>query len=181
MTPTRKNSKALWSGMSAAARVYVLFIVFCGFGVLWTSLRHWQTQDPVRFAAYLVLASLASALKVRLPGITGTMSVYFLFLLMAMPKLWLPQLLVIGLSATIVQAYWKAKNPPTAVQLWFNAAANSIAIASAFLVFRFPHAEALGVGIPIRLVMAAIVLFAANTAPVAVVVALTDNKGALRI
>jgi len=181
MTATRKNSRALWSGMSDWARLYVIFIVFCGFGVLWTSLRHWQTNDPKLFAVYLGFACIASILKVRLPGITGTMSVYFFFLLMGMPKLALPQLLIIGLAATIIQAYWKAKNPPTAVQLWFNAGANSIAIASAFLVFRSPMAAAIGLGVPVRLALAAIVLFAANTAPVAVVIALTDGKSAMRV
>jgi hypothetical protein len=38
------------------------------------------SRDPLKFLCYLVIALVASRLKVNLPGITGTMSVNFLFL-----------------------------------------------------------------------------------------------------
>lgn len=46
------------------------------------ALWHWQSVNLPRFACYLLIAVLASSLKIRLPGIDGTMSVNFLFILL---------------------------------------------------------------------------------------------------
>ena len=68
--------------------------------VLGYSLAHWQSQDLMRFACYLAVALLASGLKVQLPGIDGTMSVNFFFILLGVLELSLPETLVIGCTAT---------------------------------------------------------------------------------
>ena len=54
----------------------------------------------MRFFCYLAVAVLASGLKVQLPGIDGTMSVNFLFILLGVLELSLPETLVIGCTAT---------------------------------------------------------------------------------
>ena len=47
----------------------------------------------MKFACYLVAALLASSLKVSLPGIEGTLSVNFLFTLLGILELSLPETL----------------------------------------------------------------------------------------
>ena len=42
----------------------------------------WHSSDPVKFVCYLIVALLVSPLKVSLPGITGTLTVNFLFTLL---------------------------------------------------------------------------------------------------
>ena len=55
--------------------------------VLTYSVLHGRSENPLKFLCYLVIALAASRLKVNLPGITGTMSVNFLFLLLGVLEL----------------------------------------------------------------------------------------------
>ena len=82
------------------AKAFVGITVSLGIVVLGYSLWHWQSQDLMRFACYAAVAILASGLKVQLPGIDGTMSVNFLFILLGVLELSLPETLVIGCTAT---------------------------------------------------------------------------------
>jgi hypothetical protein len=64
-----------------------------GTAVVTRAAFHWQSDDWVPFVCYLVIAAIASGLKVQLPGIDGNMSVSFLFILIGIsnyrfPKLW---------------------------------------------------------------------------------------------
>src|SRR5215472_5986698 len=77
------GAKAFVAGMGAAAMVCVAF-----------ALTHWHSSDPVKFACYLAVALLASSLKIKLPGINGTMSVNFLFILLGVLELSFAQTLM---------------------------------------------------------------------------------------
>src|SRR2546430_6221685 len=50
-----------------------------------------QWTEPSRYLCYLALALLASGMKVNLPGVHGTMSVIFLFILIGVRELTLAQ------------------------------------------------------------------------------------------
>ena len=110
--------------MSLTAKAYISSIIALGALVLWHGLFPWNPQDPVRFLWYLALAVPASCLKVRLPGVTGTMSVLFLFLLAGIVELGLPETLVIAATCTLVQCFWHAKARPRIVQVLFGVAAS---------------------------------------------------------
>jgi hypothetical protein len=71
-----------WREIGAVPRVFIIVVVLCGTSVLTFSVLHGRSQNPLKFFCYLVVALAASRLKVNLPGITGTMSVNFLFLLL---------------------------------------------------------------------------------------------------
>ena len=88
--------------------------------VLCSALWHWQSADLARFACYVLVAILASGLKVQLPGIDGTMSVNFLFILLGVMELSLPETMVIGCTATLVQSVWHARNRLDPVKVIFN-------------------------------------------------------------
>jgi len=77
--------------MSFQTKAYLFIIICTGFASLAAYLPAIGTADPFRFAAYLVLAMLASCMKVSLPGITGTVSVLFVFLLIGITDLSLPE------------------------------------------------------------------------------------------
>lgn len=90
--------------MSTRTKLFVGITVSLGMVVLCSALWHWQSADLTRFACYLAVAVLASSLKVQLPGIDGTMSVNFLFILLGVMELSLPETLVIGCMATLIQS-----------------------------------------------------------------------------
>ena len=90
--------------MSTGTKLFVGITVSLGMAVLCSALWHWQSVDLARFACYLGVAVLASSLKVQLPGIDGTMSVNFLFILLGVMELTLPETLVIGCTALSCRA-----------------------------------------------------------------------------
>src|ERR1022692_4369523 len=105
---------------SIGARVFIAGMALAGAICFALAFAHWQSNDPVKFVCYLIAALLASSLKVSLPGIEGTLSVNFLFTLLGILELSLPETLVIGLASTLAQFYWKPARRVKLVQLVFN-------------------------------------------------------------
>jgi len=88
------------------------------------------------FICYFALALLTSAWKVRLPGITGTISVNFLFVLVATALFSFSETVILASAASIVQSFWKARRPKM-LQVAFNVA--TLAISSG-IAYRAAHA-----------------------------------------
>jgi len=162
------------ASMPIRARIYITLIVLIGLLTLCGGMVPWQSSNLIRFALYLGIAVIGSGLKVTLPGIKGSMSFYFLFVLISVVQLSLPETLVIVGAAVTWQGYWHAK--PTPVQVVFNMASNFVAANLAYLTFHNGAWETVRIGAPIRLAAAAIVFFCANTLLVAAVIALTERK-----
>ena len=108
--------------LSLQTKAFVGITASFGVVVLVWSLLHWQSHDPMRFVCYLMVAVLASGLKVQLPGIDGTMSVNFLFILLGVLELSLPETLVLGCTASLVQSIWQARKRLDPVKVLFNVA-----------------------------------------------------------
>src|SRR5450432_1240255 len=105
---------------SMATRVFIAAMATVGCVCLIFTATHWQSGDPVKFACYLIAALLASSLKVTLPGIEGTLSANFLFTLIGILEMTLPETLLIGIASTLAQFYWKPVRRLKLVQLVFN-------------------------------------------------------------
>src|SRR5580698_6903234 len=173
--------KPATDGLSLQTKAFVGVASFCGLVTLGYALGHWQSHDPARFLCYLAVAILASGLKVQLPGIDGTMSVNFLFILLGVMELSLPETLVIGCTATLVQSVWHARNRLDPVKVLFNVF-GMMTNASALCYVSYHWLEPrVGPNKPILLMMAALVFFLANTLPVSVVIALTENRSGRKV
>ncbi|MFZ0760552.1 MAG: HD domain-containing phosphohydrolase [Candidatus Sulfotelmatobacter sp.] len=167
--------------MSTRTKLFIGVTVSLGMVVLCSALWHWQSTDPTRFVCYLAVAILASSLKVQLPGIDGTMSVNFLFILLGAMELSLPETMVIGCAATLVQSVWHARNRLDPVKVLFNVF-GMMANASALCYVSYHWLDARVVADkPILLMVAALVFFLANTLPISVVIALTENKSSGKV
>ena len=175
--PDRKPAERL----STLTKTFLGVTIAFGLLTLAYALFHWQSQDLRRFVCYLAVAVLASGLKVQLPGIDGTMSVNFLFILMGVMELTLPETIAIGCTATLVQSVWQARKRLDPVKVLFNVAgmmANACAltfIGYHWLTARFASSK------PILLMVAALIFFFANTVPISVVISLTEGKAARKV
>jgi len=166
--------------MSVKARLFIATMVTLGVWALTYSLSHWQCADPARFICYLLVAVLASGLKVQLPGIDGTMSVNFLFILLGLLELSLPETMLLGCTATLVQCVFGIRQKPVPVKVLFNVfgmMANAIAVSS----FAYHRLKLLGGGTLLLLVVTSLVFFLANTILVAVIISLTEGKPARKV
>ncbi len=173
--------KAEIQGLSAQTKMFVGVMASMGAVSLAFALWHWQSADLARFACYLAVAILASGLKVQLPGIDGTMSVNFLFILLGVMEMSLAETLVIGCTASLVQSVWHARNRLDPVKVVFNVV-GMMATASSLTYLTYQWlATKYGISKPILLMLAALVFFLANTLPISVVIALTENKSSRKV
>jgi hypothetical protein len=167
--------------MSIRARLFIGATAALGVWALAHALWHWQSVDLTRFICYLLIAVLASSLKIQLPGLDGTMSVNFLFILLSVLELNLPETLVIGCTATLAQCLFGTRQKLVPIKIVFNVfgmMANAIVL-SYFAYHDFQ--PALGAGTLPLLVVTALVFFLANTVPVAVIISVTEGKPAHKV
>jgi putative nucleotidyltransferase with HDIG domain len=167
--------------MSKRATFFIITTATVGMLVLAHSIWYWQSSDLTRFVCYLLIATLASGLKIQLPGIDGTMSVNFLFILLGVLEMSMSETLVIGCTASLAQCIWWARSKPDPAKLAFNVLsmmANAIAIS----YFAFHHLErVLGGSTPLLLVITALIFFLANTLPVSIIISLTEGKSPRKV
>jgi diguanylate cyclase (GGDEF)-like protein/putative nucleotidyltransferase with HDIG domain len=167
--------------MPIRAKVFIALTAAAGAVVLATALLRWQSNDLLKFACYLLIATVAATLKVRLPGIEGTMSVHFLFVLLGVMELSLPETLVIGCASALVQSLWRPKQRPEPIKVIFNVLSMTAnAINLTYLAYH-GLAGPLKHGMALLLVVSACAYFLSNTFPVAVVIALTGKLSLRKI
>src|SRR6202166_1252252 len=167
--------------MSGRARLFIAATGAVGIWSLVHALWYWQSADLTRFVCYLLVAVLASSLKIQLPGIDGTMSVNFLFILLSVLELSLPETLVLGCTATLAQCLFGTQQKRVPIKIVFNVLrirGNAIAIS-----YYAYHAlqKIAGAGTLLLLVITALIFFVANTVPVAIVISLTEGKPAHKV
>ncbi len=135
----------------------------------------WTCHDPALFLFLLAAALLSGSLKVSMPGIQGTMSVSYVFILMGLANLSLGELLVLAVGATSFQVFRHAKTRPTLVRVLFNLAAIANSAAAAHLAWRLPaiHADLPEAA---ALAIASCVYFFVNTLSVSSMIGLTESK-----
>src|SRR5215471_6298519 len=166
---------------SIGARVFIASLALAGSGLLAFGFTHWQSRDPVTFGCYLIAAFLVSPLKVGLPGIEGTLSVNFLFSLLGILELGLPETLAIGVASTFAQVYWKPARRPKAVHLVFNLSQVTVSSSIAFGTYRLVSDRILHGPGPLALLVAAIVYCVCNTAALSTIVGLTEEKAIIKV
>ncbi|MGA7565015.1 MAG: diguanylate cyclase, partial [Terriglobales bacterium] len=158
---------------------FIAVVVLCGTAVLTYSILHGRSENPIKFVCYLVIALAASRLKVNLPGITGTMSVNFLFLLLGVLELSFSEAMALGCAAVVVQCF--DRDRPIPIQVAFNVCSTALAIAITFVAYRYSLLHRAVSNPSTLLFLAASVYFVANTLPVAAVISLTERRSLRKI
>jgi diguanylate cyclase (GGDEF)-like protein/putative nucleotidyltransferase with HDIG domain len=166
--------------MSTNAKVYAGVLLALGFFVLSGAFVDGWLVQATRFASFLTLAVLASALRVGMPGLTGSMSFAFLFALIGIVELSLPETLVIGASCVLIEGLWHSKRQPSLLQLLVGVANMSLAVFCADLTFHSAPLITHDVPMAARLGLATIVFFVTNTFATASLSSLSDRAPLLR-
>src|SRR5579863_2365537 len=162
--------------MPRAAKLYVGVTVLAGLATLTAGLMSWHSDNLARFLCYYLIANLASGFKVHLPGIKGTMSANFLFVLISVTTMSLSESLLIACTGTVLQCVWRSRSRPGVVKIMFNVASIAVAITATSYWYHLPWFPSHGVKQPFVLLLAGCVYFATNTCPVAAIVCLTEKK-----
>src|ERR1700726_162990 len=101
-----------WKPLPVGAKAFIGLVVLAGTACLLQGAIHQSSKNIAEFICYLGIAILASRLRVTLPGITGTLSVSFLFILVGIAELGYAEAMTLGAVAMIAQSLYPAR--PTA-------------------------------------------------------------------
>src|ERR1700723_3529963 len=173
--PTKMSASTnSWRGLPAGAQVLVGLVIAAGTACLLQGAIHQSSKNIAEFICYLGIAILASRLRVTLPGITGTLSVSFLFILVGIAELGYAEAMTLGAVATTAQSLSPAR--PTAIQLTFNVCAGSLSTALGYFVYHNPFCNELISNRPLLLCLTATVYFIVNAGSIATVISLSEGK-----
>jgi hypothetical protein len=134
----------------------------------------WQTQAWPQLLLLMAAAALSSRLKVKLPGLTSSMSGNLPVILLGVTQLGLFSSMLVAVTAAIAQSYTSGGNRTKPIQFVFNACTLLNASGLAYLAYHSqigPRATAH----TMSLLLAAATYFVANTAPVASIIGLTEG------
>jgi hypothetical protein len=140
----------------------------------------WQAHNLLPMLSLLAATVLTSKMKVKLPGLTSTMSVNLPFLLLAVATLSLFEASLVAMAAGLAQCLGGTSRPQP-VQVLFNVCNLVNAVAASFVVFHHAGVEGKLTTAALWMVVAAAMYFLANTIPVATVIALSENQKVSRI
>jgi len=168
-----------WKGLSIPAKLFIALVVITGLATLIYGGIHQSSKNIAEFICYLGIAILASRLKVNLPGITGTLSVNFLFILIGILELSFTETLILGAISMLAQCLYPDR--PKAIQVTFNVCAGSLSTAIAYVVYHHPLTNLLIDSHPVLLGLSATAYFIANAGSIATVISLTERRPLMRI
>jgi diguanylate cyclase (GGDEF)-like protein/putative nucleotidyltransferase with HDIG domain len=138
-------------------------------------------SDPIKFLCYCAITLAAATLKVRLPGLNGTLSVNYVCVLIGLADLNLPETLIAAVAASIMQCFFRASKRPKPIQVIFNIANVAISVVACNAVFSSTYLHSQGIGMMMRLTFAVAVYYLMNTFAVTTIISLTEARPLLRL
>jgi hypothetical protein len=162
--------------MGRMAKGYIYSVIAAGGLVLAASLANWSSLDPRLWTIYLMLAMIAAVVKLRLPGMDGTFSLSFLFLLYGVAHFGLAETLVAGCACAVAGGLLNTEKRPSLVQVLFNAANLTISVSVCFFLARVWLPSGMTRYLPAVIAAAACSYFIVNTVLVSGVLSLLQGK-----
>lgn len=164
--------------MSFLAKTYIAMVCAAGTAAWVAAVSQSGISHYTVFLLCLIGACASSGMKIHLPSIKGTLSVNFLVILLGVSELSFLESLIVGCSAVLWQYIWKAKERRELIKIGFNLASSAVAITVSVAVYTAAQNSGVVLERPVVLGGATIAYFIANTALIAIVIALTEGKNA---
>jgi len=163
------------SSLPMKAKVMIGMVAVASLCSLSLGVINWRMPAWPQFALLMAAAVVSSRLKVKLPGLTGTMSGNLAVILLGVTQLGLLASLLLAATAAFAQCIGSGKQAKP-VQLLFNVCTvmNACTLAYCACHNRFFSAHVGATALPLTL--AATAYFLANTAPVAGIIGLTEGN-----
>lgn len=165
-------TRRLWS------QIYLLVQIALGVATLLWAIANWHCSDPVRLVSFALATVFGSMLKLRLPGVRSTVSGSALFILVGTVNLSVPEALLVGALAMLVQSTWRTSGRPKLGQTAFNISALATAVFITAQLFDYSHHHFLE---PVSFGLLALAFYCSNTFPIAAIIGLTESQPILRV
>ena len=165
--------------MTRAAQTYVVAVILGGVFGAAHAWAHTNGLDWWTTLAYALVIGAVSLMKVPLPGVISSLSVGFVFKLVAIVQLNPLEALLASTAGVVAQSFWHAEKKPRPHQLLFSICSVWISILLGQLVFL--RIQGFSAEPAPALITASAVYFLVNTWIVTGIIALTEQKTPLGI
>ena len=162
--------------MPSLAKAYIATIAAVATALLSAVAYQWNPRNLGQFVLFFALAMVASAMKVRLPGLKTTISISFVFILIGIALFSFGETVLIGLGGALVQSLWRPLQRPKPVQVFFNAACLTVCTAAAFWASHSFLAMLGLTSLSTMMVVGACVYVVLNTGLVSLVISLAEGR-----
>ncbi len=143
--------------------------------MLISGLLSWEAENSIRTGFFLLLALIVSGMKLSAQQIVGTLSANFVFVLLGVLELSLSETLLVGCTGTAMQLIMH-KSGRTPVPAAFHVANTAIAASIGYHIYHSDWATSLAQASLLTLLFVATILFAMNTFPLALALALSQRR-----
>src|ERR1017187_2453260 len=89
--------------------LYLFSVLLLGAIVAVATMAQLSIAEPVKLVCFCALALVSATMKVKLPGITGSLSITYVVTLHGVADLSLPECLLAALGAALVQIYFRSE------------------------------------------------------------------------
>src|SRR6266851_3128717 len=117
MKPTVVDDPTIARSKFFSPVTYTTCVLVLGCLAIVAVFSRWTTEDPFKFGVYFLIAAVGSWLKLTLPGAKGTMPVGFVFVLVGIMELSLPEVMAIAITAVVIQDLRHSKIRPQIMHL----------------------------------------------------------------
>ncbi len=169
-----------WSHLGTRPRAAVAGVLTTGLAMFLWGMSQWRQPDQGLFLGYLIVATAAAALRIRLPRLHGALSLHFFFILVCIPQLSLPETMIIAASGTLLQCLLFFK-PPRALPIAFELAVSALSTGAAASAYKTLASADGDTRSPLLVVVAAGVLFLFNTVPTAITIAWAEHRSSPKL
>lgn len=150
--------------------------------IVWAAFSWNIRQENLwKLALYMAAAIFASFFKIRLPGVLGTLSMNYMFIIVGLIELQLESAVLIGMSSVLAQVLILPKTKPTWEQVFFGVLSIPVPIFAASRVIGLPFISSIDPTGCLAPISASMIYFLLNTWMVAVIVGLTTGKSPIAV
>ncbi|HTA44997.1 MAG TPA: HD domain-containing phosphohydrolase [Bryobacteraceae bacterium] len=169
--------------MPPAARAYWFCVIACGSLCFLLSVLDPAARgvSAVRLSIYLITAIVISGLKIRLPGIFGTLSMNYIVIIAALLNINLAAGMIVAVISTLGQCVIHAVKKPRWFQVLFSTAGVAIPVLAAWFTLHLPLLTEHDSTGSFSLLAASLVYFLITTAMVAGIIGLTNGKNVIEV
>lgn len=141
-----------------------------------TSIYPFVSENPARYALFLLVAIVASFIRLSLPTVNGNHSINFIFVLIGVIALSRSETMILALLVSLIQCLWRPPRTLTRFQVLFNLANVSIAVTAMCTVYHSWSFTDLSIDTPLRLLLATFVYFVVYGFGAAMTVSFAERK-----
>lgn len=167
--------------MPKSATVYASCVSAAGLLVLVHALASLHIGNLPLLLTYMAFALTVATLKVALPGLAGTITGSFVFVLAACAQLSAPEAILIAGASAAVQCLWKPKRKLAPIQVAFSVSVLMVAASATYVITHAVLGNAAGSSVLAFTALAVTILFGVNSTLVAIVLCLAQGLPLTRV